>query len=185
MTSDVLRIEKHVHACFNSNVTTVQSQFYWLAEHEYEEETMNTLEIVKKALAEIEKGTIDASMYSEDMIFSGPVPKPLKRDEYLTLLRNLVGASPDWNFHARNFTVLGDTVKVTVSITGTQTRTLPGLMPGMQALPPTNKRFILPEEHLSIKVCGDKICELVADVVPDGGVIGILTQLGVNIKKAA
>jgi hypothetical protein len=146
---------------------------------------MNAQEIVKKALAEIEKGAIDASTYTEDMIFSGPVPKPIKRNEYVTLMKNLVGASPDWNFHARDFTVLGDTVKVTVGITGTQTRTLPGLMPGIPALPPTNKRFILPEEHLSIKVRGDKICELVVDVVPGGGVIGMLAQLGVQLKKAA
>jgi len=154
-------------------------------EHEYEEVTMNGAEIVKKALAEIEKGAIDASTYSEDMTFSGPVPKPIKRDEFITLIKNLVGACPDWNFHARDFTVLGDTVKVTVGITGTQTRTLPGLLPGMEALPPTNKCFMLPEEHLSIKVCRDKICELVADVVPGGGVLGMLMQLGVKLKKAA
>jgi SnoaL-like polyketide cyclase len=146
---------------------------------------MNAQEIVKKAFVEIEKGAIDASSYTEDMIFSGPVPQPIKRNEYVTLMKNLVGAFPDWNFHARDFRVLGDTVTVTVGITGTHTRTLPGLMLGMLALPPTNKRFILPEEHLSIKVRGDKICELVADVVPGGGVIGILAQLGVQLKKAA
>jgi hypothetical protein len=146
---------------------------------------MNTQEIVKKAFAEIEKGVIDASRYTEDMIFSGPVPKPMKRNEYVTLMKNLVGAFPDWNFHAHDFQALGDTIKVTVGITGTHIRTLPGLMPGMLALPPTNKSFILPEEHLSIKVRGDKICELVADVVPGGGVSGILAQLGVQLKKVA
>ncbi len=146
---------------------------------------MKTLDVVKKALADIEKGAIDASLYTEDMIFSGPVPKPMKRDEYVTLLKNIVGASPDWNFHAKDFTVGGDTVKVTVAITGTQTRALPGLLPGMQALPPTNKRFILPEEHLSLKVRGDKISECIADTVPGGGVMGMLAQLGVQLKKAA
>jgi len=146
---------------------------------------MNAQEIAKKALAEIQKGNIDSTTFTEDMIFSGPVPQPLKRNEFVTLMKNLVGASPDWNFHARDITVLGDTVKVTVGITGTQTRTLPGLMPGMQALPPTNKHFILPEEHLSIKVRGDKICEILVDTVPGGGVIGMLTQLGVQLKKVA
>jgi hypothetical protein len=146
---------------------------------------MKTQEVVKKALIDIEKGAINASTYTEDMVFSGPVPQPMKRDAYVTLIKNLVGASPDWNFHARDFTERGDTVRVTVGITGTQTRTLPGLMPGMQALPPTNKRFTLPEEHLSIKVRGDKIYELVADTVPGGGVMGMLAQLGVQLKKAA
>ncbi len=146
---------------------------------------MNTLDIVKKALYDMEKGAIDASTYTEDMMLSGPVPKPLNRDDFVSLMKNLVGAAPDWNFHARNFTVRDDVVKVTVSITGTQTRTLPGLMPGMSALSPTNKRFSLPEEHLAFKVRGDKISECVVDAVPGGGVTGILSQLGVKLKKAA
>lgn len=146
---------------------------------------MKAQEIVKKALTDIENGAIDAAIYTGDMIFSGPVPQPIKRDEYVTLLKNLVGGCPDWNFHARDFTVSGDTVKVTVAITGTQSRTLPGLMPGMEALTPTNKRFILPEEHISFKVRGDKIFECSVDKVPGGGVMGILTQLGVRLKKAA
>jgi hypothetical protein len=149
------------------------------------EVTMNTLDIVKKALLDIEKGTIDASAYTEDMTLSGPVPKPLNRNEYISLMKNLVGAAPDWNFHARNFTVRGDTVKVTVNITGTQTNTLPAIIPGMSALPPTNKRFTLPEEHLAIKVQGDKISETVVDAVPGGGVMGIVSQLGAQLKKAA
>ena len=146
---------------------------------------MKAQEVVEKALADIEKGAIDASIYTEDMVFSGPVPRPMKRDEYITLLKNIVSGSPDWNFHARDYKVSGDTVKVTVSITGTQTRILPGLLPGMSALPPTNKRFILPEEHLSLKIRGEKISECIADVVAGGGVLGMLSQLGVQLKKAA
>lgn len=146
---------------------------------------MKALDIVEEALADIEKGAIEASTYTEDMFLSGPVPQPMKRYEYVLLMKNLVGACPDWNFRARDFTVLGDTVKVTVSVTGTQTRTLPALMPGMKALPPTNKRFILPEEHISFKVRGDKISECVVDMVPGGGVMGVLAQLGVQLKKAA
>ena len=140
---------------------------------------MKTLGVVKKALTEIEKGAVNASTYTEDMVFSGPVPQPMNRDAYVTLLKNLVGAYPDWNFHARDFTELGDTVKITVGITGTQTRTLPGIILGMQALSPTNKRFTLPEEHLSVKLRGEKISEIVADTVPGGGVMGMLIQLGV------
>jgi hypothetical protein len=147
--------------------------------------TMKAQEVVKKALADIEKGAIDASIYTEDMVFSGPVPQPIQRDEYVTLLKKLVEGCPDWNFHASDFSERGDTVKVTVGITGTQTRTLPGLMPGMLALPPTNKSFIIPEEHISFKVRGDKISECVVDKVPGGGVMGILAQLGVQLKKAA
>lgn len=37
---------------------------------------MNKLAIVKNALADIEKGAIKASSYTEDMTFSGPAPLP-------------------------------------------------------------------------------------------------------------
>jgi hypothetical protein len=149
------------------------------------EATMKSLDVVKKALTDIEKGAIDASLYTKDMVFSGPVPKPMKRDEYVSLLKNIVAGSPDWNFHARDYIIDGDTIRVTVNITGTQTRTLPALMPGMQPLLPTNRRFALPEEHLTLKVRDGKIAECRVDPVPGGGVLGMLEQLGAQLKKAA
>jgi predicted ester cyclase len=142
---------------------------------------MSALETVKKALTDIEKGTIAASTYTDDMTFSGPVPQPLNRDQYVDLMRALVEAIPDWNFHARDFTADGDTVHVAISITGTQTRTLRGLMPGMPDLPPTGKHAALPPERLSITVRGNQISQIVAQVPPDGGVPGLLKQLGVAL----
>jgi hypothetical protein len=146
---------------------------------------MRPQEVVEKALRDIEKGAIDASSYTEDMVFSGPVPRPMNRNEYVALLRDIVRGCPDWNFHARDYRVVGDTVKFTINITGTQTKTLAGIIPGMDPLPATNRHFILPEEHLTIKVRGDRISECVADTVPGGGVMGLLSQLGVQLKKAA
>ena len=146
---------------------------------------MNALEIVKTALDNAEKGIIRESDYTEDMTFSGPVPKPLKREEYVSVMKNMIAGIPDWNYHARDFSSDGDTVRATVEISGTQTRTLQPVIPGMSALPPTNKKFKLPKEYLTVKVRGDKICEFHADVPANGGVSGILTQLGVPVKKAA
>jgi len=142
---------------------------------------MNALDIVEKALSDIEKGAIAASTYTDDMIFSGPVPQPLNREQYLGLMKGITAGVPDWNFHAHNLVVQGDTVQVNIKITGRQTRTLPGLMPGMFALPPTNKHFTLPGERLNITVRGDKISKIVAEVPPGGGVPGMLAQLGVTL----
>ena len=142
---------------------------------------MDKVEIAKNAMAEIEKGAIAASTYTDDMTFSGPVPQPLNREQYLGLMHALVGAAPDWNFHARDFRVEGDTVHINIGITGTQTRTLSGLMPGMPSVPPTGKQFSLPGEHLDITVRGDKISRIVAQVPPGGGVAGLLKQLGVPL----
>jgi hypothetical protein len=139
---------------------------------------MNSLALVQKALDDIEKGSVDASDYTDDMTFTGPMPKPLSRDEYLGLMNAIVCASPDWKFNSRDFALENDTVHITVGITGTQTNTLQPIMPGMSALLPTNKRFTLPEEHLEISVRGGKVRSIHAYVPPNGGIPGMLAQLG-------
>ncbi len=146
---------------------------------------MNALEIVKKTLEKIEKGNIDASDFTEDMTFSGPVPTPLKLDGYVTFIRNTVGGIPDWKFNAHDYKVEGDVVLVKFGITGTHTKTLPALLPGMSAVPATNRRIKLPEQLMKIRVRGDKICEIVGEIPAGGGVWGLLAQLGVTLKKAA
>jgi hypothetical protein len=140
----------------------------------------NAIETVKQALADIEAGNVQASTYTEDLSFSGPVPQPLGLEPYLSLMRALVAASPDWNFHAHGYWQDGDTVTVQIAITGTQTRTLRSLMPGMPELPPTGKRFALPAEELTFTLRGDRICAIQAKVPPGGGVPGMLKQLGVQ-----
>ncbi len=142
---------------------------------------MNSLTLVQKALADIEQCRVDASDYADDMTFTGPMPHPLKRDEYLGLMKAIVDASPDWNFHSRDFALEGDTVHLSVAITGTQTRPLPPLLPGMSPVPPTNKRFALPEEHLEISVREGKIHSIHAYMPPNGGIAGMLAQLGVPL----
>jgi hypothetical protein len=141
---------------------------------------MNSLALVQKALNDIENGSIDTSVYTDDMTLIGPMPQPLPRDEYLGLMNAIVSAAPDWKFNSRDFALEDDTVHVTVGITGTQTNTLPPLMPGMSPLPPTNKRFTLPEEHLEISVRGGKIRSVHAYIPPNGGIPGMLAQLGVK-----
>jgi hypothetical protein len=144
---------------------------------------MNSLTLVQKALADIENQTVEASDYTDDMTFIGPLPHPLLRDEYLGLMKAIVSASPDWNFHAKDFAVEDHTVHLSVAISGTQTRTLPALLPGMTPLPPTNKHFVLPEEHLEISVLEGKIRAIHAYMPPDGGIPGMLAQLGVPLPR--
>lgn len=53
---------------------------------------------------------------------------------------------------------------------------------GMPTVPATGKAIKLPVEHAECTVEGGKIVKLhVGDVSPDGGVPGILKQLGVQM----
>ena len=142
---------------------------------------MNATEIVKTGWAAIERGDIPkASTYlAEDFQFSGPVPKPLHKQEFMKMMQALIAGVPDWKFNARNMEAHGHTVEATVQPTGTHTRLLSGLMPGMPDAPPTGKSFKLSPEHVRITLRGDKILSIQTDPVPGGGIPGMLQQLGI------
>jgi len=118
------------------------------------------------------------------MIFTGPVPKPLSRVEYIDLLRAIHKAFPDWKFNATNFKQVRDHVTCNTRISGTHTGVLELPMLGISAQP-TNKRFASPEELLTITVENGKITRVESANMPGGGLMGILAQVGVQVPKRA
>ena len=73
-------------------------------------------------------------------------------------------------------------VRVAVQITGTHTNDLDLTPMGMTKVPATGKSVSNPVEHPEITIKDGKITSIhVADVTPDGGVGGILKQLGVEM----
>jgi hypothetical protein len=143
---------------------------------------MSKIDVVKQVMALIEADSFDKleSLCTDNMVFEGPVPEPVGRKEFFALQKALVSAIPDWKFNARDYRESGDKVTCTVSISGTQTRTL-----SLPMLPhpvdPTRKHIQLPQEHLECSFVGDKISRLHSDTVPGGGVMGVLEQLGVKM----
>ena len=93
----------------------------------------------------------------------------------------MVAAMPDWKFNATDFKENGNQVTLTFQITGTQTGELNLPMPGFQKLPATGKHVSLPKEPTTVTVKDGKISRLEAAVVPGGGVMGVLAQLGVPV----
>ena len=49
------------------------------------------------------------------------------------------------------------------------------------AIPATGKRISLPVEHITFTFKGDKIASMTSDIVPGGGVAGVLAQIGVPL----
>jgi hypothetical protein len=144
---------------------------------------MQIAEIANQALDFIEKGDIDSSrsLYTDDFTFTGPVPMPLNKDQYLDLMKKVTKGVPNWNFHRHDIRVEGQTVIVQVQVAGTQTGTLSSLMPGMPDLPPTNRSFRTPPEVIRITFRGDRAIDVHVDSVPGGGIPGMLQQLGVSL----
>lgn len=125
-------------------------------------------------------------LLTNDFMFSGPVPKPIGVKEYIDVHRVLLAAFPDWR---HNFTVIKeDENEVTgkVRITGTHTRdlTLP-FIPNLGVVQATGRRISLPEEKVHIKLKGNKIARFDVEAVPNGGVFGLLSQIGVDVHELA
>ena len=145
---------------------------------------MDAEKVVRDCFAAFEAGQFEdaASYLADDFVFSGPVPEPVGKKEFVGLQSGLIQGIPDWKFNGHNFRSQGDTTNCVVQITGTHTGTIPGLMPGMPDVPATGKHFSLPEEPSRVVVRDGKIASFATDQVPGGGVMGIFQQLGIPMN---
>ena len=144
---------------------------------------MSAMDVVKEVLAATEAGDFARveSLIAEDFTLSGPVPMPVGKREFAGLMMALRQAMPDWKFNPGEFKENGDQVTVPFQITGTHTGELQLPLPGLPSIPATGTRVSLPSEPSTFTVKGGKLAKLEVADIPGGGVMGILSQLGVNL----
>ena len=144
---------------------------------------MNAKEMIKSGLAAMESGQPGkmSEIFSDDMVFAGPVPQPIGKREFIAIQSAMVAAMPDWKFNPTDFKQEGDQVTATFQITGTQTRELDLPMLGLPKLPATGKHVSMPKEPVTITLKDGKVSRIEATSVPGGGVPGVLAQLGVQM----
>ncbi len=144
---------------------------------------MSAIDFVKEGLAAVEAGDFKKleSLIADDMVFTGPVPMPLGKKEFIGLQSALNSAIPDWKFNPSDFKEDGDRVTVMFQITGTQTGELNLPVPGIPKVPPSGKKISLPKEPATFAVKNGKLVKLEVPSSQTGGVAGILSQLGVPI----
>lgn len=144
---------------------------------------MNAEEITRAIFTAIESMDMDTvgSYLTDDFTFSGPVPEPISGEQWLGLQRQMSAAFPDWSFNLSDVQVTGNVARTTHQITGTHTGDLDLSAMGLPVVPATGKAIKLPVEHADLTVEGGKVVRLHADVPADGGVPGLLQQLGVEM----
>jgi predicted ester cyclase len=128
--------------------------------------------------------TAAAKLLSDDFTFSGPVPQPISGGEWLAMQQGLSKAFPDWKFNAANLREEGGKVRCAVQITGTHKGELDLSALGMPKLPATGKSVKLPREEITLSVSNGKFTSLSVPPTDGGGVMGILSQLGVKVPAA-
>jgi predicted ester cyclase len=144
---------------------------------------MTKIETIKAFSAALEAREFEeaASYLADDFVFSGPVPEPIGKQEFIAIESAFENAFEDWSFNSHDEVEHGDKVVAAVKITGTHSHDLVLPMPGVPTIPATHKKVSLPEEHLEFTFKGDKIASLTSDNVPGGGVPGVLQQIGVPL----
>ena len=144
---------------------------------------MNAIDMIKSGLNGMEMGQPGklADTLTDDMVFAGPVPEPVGKREFIGIQSAMVAAMPDWKFNATDFKQNGDQVTAFFQITGTQTRELSLPMPGFHSIPASGKHVSLPREAITITIKNGKVSRLESATVPGGGVMGVLSQLGVPL----
>jgi predicted ester cyclase len=143
---------------------------------------MSGVDLVKQYLACVESGDIDkmGALVTDDFRFEGPVPEPLGKKDYISMMKSLTTAFPDWRFNGRDYKEDGNVVRYTNKVTGTQTGTLSlSMLP--QPVAPSGKHIQLAEQHFEVYIKGDKISRIHGDNAPGSGLMGILDQLGVKV----
>jgi hypothetical protein len=146
----------------------------------------NKVEIVKDFISAIEQGKFDQAenCLSDDFVFSGPVPKKMSKKDWLRLHKNLLMGIPNLKFNLTDLSESGNTVNASVRLSGTHSKEIPSLMPEVSAVPASNKNIQLPKENVTMVFKGDKISSFTVEKVPNGGVPGLLKQIGVTVPAS-
>lgn len=146
---------------------------------------MSNTEKAKAFLNVLGRGDAEAaaSYLTDDCVVTGPTPEPIGKHEFLGLHSRLAQAFPDWNFNLSEATEEGDKVIMTIAITGTHTGVLDLTPTGMPipVIQPTGKKVQAAEEHPVLTVRNGKFSNLYLPVVPGGGLMSILAQVGASI----
>jgi hypothetical protein len=140
---------------------------------------MDTRELAQEFVDTFNKGDIAkfGSFLAEDFKFSGPVPKPLSKREWLGLLTIFKTAFPDINYNLRLVSAEGNVVTTTSQLKGTHTGNLDLSAMSLGVFPPTGKSFSNPEETGEAVVEDGKVKSLHMQSGKEGGIPGILAQL--------
>ncbi len=143
---------------------------------------MSAEQVVRDFLNAAEQDAVKASAFlADDFTFSGAVPIPLNKAQWIDLQTAMLHAIPDWKFNITAVQVSSDHVSLRAPVTGTHSGVILPVMPGMSAISPTGKRISLPADRLMFTLRGDKIADLNVESSPDGGLPGILQQIGVSM----
>lgn len=118
-----------------------------------------------------------ASYVSDDFQFSGPVPEPLGKDQYLGLMALMMNAFPDIDYGMEVVGSEGDTVYLTHTLSGTHTNDFDLTAMGMGVIPASNRTFSNATEEFTYIVEDGLIVAMINEPTEGAGMPALLAQI--------
>lgn len=122
-----------------------------------------------------------ASHMDDTFLASGWTPKPLNKADFLGIVQGLKEGIPGLIFNLHNIQENGDTITGTIKITGYQSDSfiLPQL--GLPPIPQMAASINMPTEDITYLLTNNRITQMQIHSGPDGGIRGLLRQVGVEL----
>ena len=141
---------------------------------------MDVQELTTTFQAAFEAGDFEttASYLADDFVFSGATPEPIGAQEWLGMSMALKAGFPDLAYNFSIESIDGNVVTSSAQLTGTHNGDLDLSAMGMGVIPATGIAVTNPRESNEAVVEGDKLKSLHVHSSPDGGVMGLLAQIG-------
>jgi predicted ester cyclase len=142
---------------------------------------MGTRDVAEAFLAAVDTLDLDAAApyCTDDFLYIGPLPEPASLERWRKMATRMKAGFPDWHFSPQIDSVEGDTVYVTVQVTGTNTGDLDLSPVGGPLIPATGRSIQLDESTGSVVVSGDRVSKFELDVTPGtAGIFAVVAQLG-------
>ena len=145
---------------------------------------MENLKIALKWGESTKNGDWDTfnALTSDDFQLIGPSPEPLNKEAYLTWIKSVVSANDKHDNNIELTEIAKAVYKGTVQMEGKHTRDWDLSFMGMGVIPATNKSWKNPREEVTVTMRKGKIIKCEVVVPENGGIVGILSQLGIEIK---
>ncbi|GCE18037.1 nuclear transport factor 2 family protein [Dictyobacter kobayashii] len=141
-------------------------------------------DIVRSFMNALDDNELDtATNYlAEDFLFSGWTPKPLDKNGFLSMIKDIKEGIPGLIFNLHNvLEPSSDRVTGTLQIKGYQSDSFIIPVLGTPPIPQTATSVSLPIEDVTYQLNGSTIASMVVQHVQGGGITGLLKQLGIDL----
>ncbi len=150
----------------------------------YEIEPQDVEDLIRAFMTALEENNKEEfePYLADDFRFSGWTPRPLNRAGFLDLIEGLKAGIPGLIFNLHNVLAPDDTTATgTWKIAGYQSDSFVLPVLGLPPIPQMAASISMPTEDVEYKLANNKIVGIAVAHTLNGGIKGLLHQLGVDI----